>query len=126
MTVKRLVIAKDCGPISNPDGLRNQLEGGALQGMSRALARGSDVGRSEGDVGRLADLSTAVSRRRGPEDRDGADQSAGRRRRRAPAKRRSQSPRPPSRNAIFDATGARIRQAPFTAARIKAALDARS
>ena len=36
-TVKRLVIANDCGPISNPDGLRNQLEGGALQGMSRAL-----------------------------------------------------------------------------------------
>ena len=27
----------DCGPISNPDGLRNQTEGGALQGMSRAL-----------------------------------------------------------------------------------------
>ena len=37
VTVKRLVIAEDCGPISNPDGLRNQLEGGALQGMSRAL-----------------------------------------------------------------------------------------
>src|SRR5262249_9942219 len=35
--VKRLVIANDCGPISNPDGLRNQLEGGALQGISRAL-----------------------------------------------------------------------------------------
>src|SRR6185503_20239928 len=33
VTVKRLVIANDCGPISNPDGLRNQLEGGALQGM---------------------------------------------------------------------------------------------
>ena len=37
VAVKRLVIANDCGPISNPDGLRNQLEGGALQGMSRAL-----------------------------------------------------------------------------------------
>ena len=37
VAVKRLVIAQDCGPISNPDGLRNQLEGGALQGMSRAL-----------------------------------------------------------------------------------------
>src|SRR6185503_16333090 len=24
VTVKRLVIAEDCGPISNPDGLRNQ------------------------------------------------------------------------------------------------------
>lgn len=33
----RLVVALDCGPISNPDGLRNQIEGGILQGMSRAL-----------------------------------------------------------------------------------------
>ena len=35
--VKRLVMALDSGPISNPDGLRNQAEGGALHGMSRAL-----------------------------------------------------------------------------------------
>ena len=35
--VRRLVIANDSGPISNPDGLRNQLEGGAIQGISRAL-----------------------------------------------------------------------------------------
>ena len=33
----RFVIALDCGPISNPDGLRNQIEGGILQGMSRSL-----------------------------------------------------------------------------------------
>jgi nicotinate dehydrogenase subunit B len=31
------VIASDCGPISNPDGLRNQIEGGLLQGVSRSL-----------------------------------------------------------------------------------------
>ena len=37
IAVKRLVVAKDSGPISNPDGIRNQVEGGALQGMSRAL-----------------------------------------------------------------------------------------
>jgi len=34
---KRFVIALDSGPISNRDGLRNQTEGGILQGMSRAL-----------------------------------------------------------------------------------------
>src|SRR5205823_12922054 len=34
---KRLVVAQDVGPISSPDGLRNQIEGGALQGLSRAL-----------------------------------------------------------------------------------------
>jgi nicotinate dehydrogenase subunit B len=33
----KFLIAIDCGPISNPDGLRNQVEGGILQGMSRAL-----------------------------------------------------------------------------------------
>jgi nicotinate dehydrogenase subunit B len=33
----RFVAAVDCGPVSNPDGLRNQTEGGVLQGMSRAL-----------------------------------------------------------------------------------------
>jgi CO/xanthine dehydrogenase Mo-binding subunit len=34
---RRFVVALDCGPISNPDGLRNQIEGGVLQGMSRSL-----------------------------------------------------------------------------------------
>ena len=34
---KRFHVALDCGPVPNPDGLRNQTEGGILQGMSRAL-----------------------------------------------------------------------------------------
>ncbi len=34
---ERFFVALDCGPISNPDGLRNQTEGGILQGMNRAL-----------------------------------------------------------------------------------------
>jgi nicotinate dehydrogenase subunit B len=33
----KFTIALDCGPISNPDGLRNQVEGSLLQGVSRAL-----------------------------------------------------------------------------------------
>ena len=37
IAVKRVFVAIDAGPISNPDGLKNQAEGGALQGMSRAL-----------------------------------------------------------------------------------------
>ena len=37
VTVKRFVVSNDSGPISNPDGLKNQIEGGTLQGMSRAL-----------------------------------------------------------------------------------------
>ncbi|HYL35429.1 MAG TPA: molybdopterin cofactor-binding domain-containing protein [Bryobacteraceae bacterium] len=37
ITVTRLTASQDSGPASNPDGLSNQMEGGALQGMSRAL-----------------------------------------------------------------------------------------
>ena len=35
--VARLVVACDAGTVINADGLRNQLEGGALQGLSRTL-----------------------------------------------------------------------------------------
>ncbi|HEX6685970.1 MAG TPA: molybdopterin cofactor-binding domain-containing protein [Candidatus Limnocylindrales bacterium] len=35
--VERLWIAHDCGLIVNPDGLRNQIEGNAVQSLSRAL-----------------------------------------------------------------------------------------
>src|SRR5581483_10021053 len=37
VTPRRFVVAHDCGPISNPDGVRNQIEGGVLQGLSRAM-----------------------------------------------------------------------------------------
>ena len=36
IAVRRFVVGHDCGPISNPDGLRNQIEGGALQDLNRA------------------------------------------------------------------------------------------
>jgi nicotinate dehydrogenase subunit B len=35
--VTRAVVAHDCGLIVNPDGLRNQIEGNVVQGISRAL-----------------------------------------------------------------------------------------
>src|SRR5439155_20727024 len=37
ITVNRFVAAQDCGSISTPDGMKNQIEGGILHGMSRAL-----------------------------------------------------------------------------------------
>jgi CO/xanthine dehydrogenase Mo-binding subunit len=37
INVTRIVAAQDSGPVSNPDGIRNQMEGGAMQGMSRAM-----------------------------------------------------------------------------------------
>jgi nicotinate dehydrogenase subunit B len=35
--VKRITLAHDCGLIVNPDGLRNQIEGNIIQGVSRTL-----------------------------------------------------------------------------------------
>jgi nicotinate dehydrogenase subunit B len=35
--VPRVVVAHDCGLIINPDGLRNQIEGNVMQGVSRTL-----------------------------------------------------------------------------------------
>lgn len=35
--VSRVVIAHDCGKIINPDGVRNQVEGNVIQGISRSL-----------------------------------------------------------------------------------------
>jgi CO/xanthine dehydrogenase Mo-binding subunit len=37
VTVKRVTLAHDCGLIVNPDGLKNQIEGNIIQGVSRAL-----------------------------------------------------------------------------------------
>jgi nicotinate dehydrogenase subunit B len=121
LIVKRLVVAIDAGPISNPDGLRNQSEGGALQGLSRAL--GEEVTWDDHNVTSIdwrtyhsLPLGFAVPKieivllNRPDQPATGAGETAitvvagaiG--------------------NAIFDATGARIRQVPFTPERIKAAL----
>ena len=121
LAVKRLVVSIDAGPISNPDGLRNQSEGGALQGLSRAL--GEEVTWDDHNVTSIdwrtyhtLPLGFAVPKvevvllNRSDVPATGAGETAitvvagaiG--------------------NAIFDATGARIRQVPFTPERIKAAL----
>jgi nicotinate dehydrogenase subunit B len=124
VAVKHIIVATDCGPISNPDGLRNQIEGGALQGTSRAL--GEEVAWDEQKV-TTVDWSTyrslpvgfdlpkieSVLLNRPDEEATGAGElsitlvaaAIG--------------------NAIFDATGARIRQVPFTPERVKSALAAR-
>jgi nicotinate dehydrogenase subunit B len=43
--VRRVVTVCDAGVVVNPDGLRNQLEGGTLQGLSRALYERVRAGR---------------------------------------------------------------------------------
>ncbi|HEX5019553.1 MAG TPA: molybdopterin cofactor-binding domain-containing protein [Candidatus Binatia bacterium] len=37
VTVKRFLLSHDCGLIINPDGLKNQIEGNIIQGVSRTL-----------------------------------------------------------------------------------------
>jgi CO/xanthine dehydrogenase Mo-binding subunit len=124
VTARRFVVAQDCGPISNPDGMRNQIEGGALQGMSRAL--GEEVTWDDQKVTSI-DWRTFHSLPLGfaiPEiesvlvnrtdvEATGAGETA------------ITIVAAALGNAIFDATGARIREIPFTPERVKAALDAR-
>jgi CO/xanthine dehydrogenase Mo-binding subunit len=121
---KRFVAAEDCGPISNPAGLRNQIEGGILQGMSRAL--GEEVTWDDRQVTSI-DWSTYHSLRLGSEvpviecvlinrsdvEATGAGETV------------ITVAAAALGNAIFDATGARLRQIPFTPMRVKAALEAR-
>ena len=122
---KRFVAAQDCGPISNPAGLRNQIEGGILQGMSRALSE--EVTWDDRQITSI-DWSTYHSLRLGIEvpvvecvlinRSDVEAMGAGETTITVTAAAIG--------NAIFDATGARLRQVPFTPARVKAALDAKS
>ncbi|MBV9479650.1 MAG: xanthine dehydrogenase family protein molybdopterin-binding subunit [Acidobacteria bacterium] len=122
---KRFVVAQDCGPISNPAGMRNQIEGGVLQGMSRALGEEitwdqnkitSTSWRSYHSLPLGMELPTieSVLINRSETRALGAGETAITVVAAAIA------------NAIFDATGARVRQLPLVPARVKAALEARS
>jgi nicotinate dehydrogenase subunit B len=123
--VKRLWVAIDAGPISNPDGLRNQAEGGALQGMSRAL--GEEVTWDQQKVTSV-DWSTYHSLPLGFEVPkiecvllDQPDENAT-----GAGETSITVVAAAIGNAIFDATGVRMRQIPFTAERVKSALQARA
>ena len=124
LRVKRLAAAADCGPISNPAGLRNQIEGGALQGMSRALVE--EVAWDEHKITSTswASYHSLFLGIEVPEikvvllDRpEYAATGAGELAITVVAGALG--------NAIFDATGARVRAAPFTPGKVLAALRAR-
>jgi CO/xanthine dehydrogenase Mo-binding subunit len=127
ISVTRLVASQDSGPVSNPDGLRNQMEGGALQGMSRAVYEEVTWNAAPGAITSVdwktypvlpfgASLPVIETVLLNPLDvpQLGAGEctitivasAIG--------------------NAVFDATGVRLRQVPFTPARVLAALAARS
>jgi CO/xanthine dehydrogenase Mo-binding subunit len=115
--VTRLVMALDSGPISNPDGLRSQAEGGALHGMSRALfeeVMWDDEKVTSVDwrtyktfpVGfKIPKLETVLINTMDAEACGAGETSI-------------TVTAAAIGNAIFDATGVRIREVPFTPARL--------
>lgn len=122
IAVKRIVVCVDCGPVSNPDGLRNQTEGGALQGMSRALLEEvtwDDQKITSFDWASYHSVSLGVAMpevvvkviERTDVEATGAGELSITLIGAAIA------------NAVFDATGARIRQIPLTPERVKLALQ---
>ena len=123
IVVKNLYIANDCGPISNPDGLNNQLEGGAIQGINRALLEevtwdNEKVTSIDWRTYRPLFLGAEV-----PVIRTQLINAEGRA---MGAGETAVTVIPAAiANAVFDATGARLRQVPFTPERVRAALAAR-
>ena len=121
--VLRLVVAHDCGQIINPDGVRNQIEGNAIQSLSRALkeeVRFTPQGITSLDWDTYPILTFSEIPEIVVELLDRPDQpplGAG-----EPA---TVTTAPAVANAIYAASGARLRAIPFTPARVKAALEAR-
>jgi nicotinate dehydrogenase subunit B len=125
VTVTRITTAVETGPISNPDGLKNQTEGGALQGMSRALFEQVKWDSAAGTIttddwvtypvfawGQQIPVMNTVLIDNLKVSPTGAGELSITVTAAAIA------------NAIFDATGVRIRQAPFTPSTVLAALAA--
>jgi CO/xanthine dehydrogenase Mo-binding subunit len=122
VTVKKVCVAHDCGLIINPDGLKNQIEGNVIQGTSRALME--EVKFDSSGIKNLDWVSYPILRyEKIPQiditliDRPempalgGGEPSIG--------------PVPAAiANAIFDATGGRLREAPFTPQRVLNAMRA--
>lgn len=120
----RFVVAVDCGPVSNPDGLINQTEGGLLQGMSRALVEevtwnSRRITSVDWATYRTLYLDYAI-----PKIETVIMNMPG-----VPALGAGETgitvaPAAIG-NAVFDATGARLRSVPFTPERVRAALSER-
>jgi nicotinate dehydrogenase subunit B len=124
ITVKRMVISNDSGSISNPDGLRNQMEGGALQSLSRAL--GEEVTWDQQQItsvdwltyhslllGICVPTIDVVLLDRPEHETMGAGETS------------ITLVAAAIGNAVFDATGARLRQIPLSPDNVKAALARR-
>jgi CO/xanthine dehydrogenase Mo-binding subunit len=121
ITVERVFCAHDCGQIINPDGVRAQVEGNILQTLSRVLMEEVKFDRSR--VLSVDWASYPILRF------SGAPQLA--------IELVDRPTEPPLgageaactpvgaalANAVFDATGVRLRRIPFTMERVKSALN---
>ncbi|MPZ77401.1 MAG: molybdopterin-dependent oxidoreductase [Deltaproteobacteria bacterium] len=121
VAVKRIVCSHDCGLIINPDGVTNQVEGNVIQGVSRALfeevtfdANGvTSLDWNSYPILRFTDMPDleVVLINRPEMSPLGAGEPA-------------TIPVPAAiANAIFDATGVRLREGPFTPNRVLAAMQ---
>ena len=117
----RMFAAHDCGLIVNPDGVRNQVEGSLVQGMSRALFEEVAFNRggitstdwSSYPIARFEDMPEVLE----VELINRLDQPS------VGAGEAATCPLAAAiGNAIFNAVGARLRRYPFTAERVKTAL----
>ncbi len=122
--VSRVCVAHDCGLIVNPDGVRNQIEGNVIQGISRALLEEvtwdeTQVTTLDWDSYQILGFADIPAIEIDLIDRPGE-----------PSWGAGEGAICPMvavvGNAIFDATGVRLRTVPFTPERIQGALDERS
>lgn len=123
VTVTRITMAYDCGLIINPDGVKNQIEGNVMQGVSRALIE--EVKFDANGVKAVDWVTYPVIRFRDVPD----VQIFLINRPELPAAGAAETPivvvPAAIANAIFDATGARMREIPFTPERVLSALKAK-
>jgi CO/xanthine dehydrogenase Mo-binding subunit len=119
---KKFTVAHDCGQIINPDGLRHTIEGNIVQGLSRTLWEEvkfdtKTVTSVDWETYPILDITEA------PEV---IDVVLINRPEVAPSGAGEPSMRPLTAavaNAIFDATGVRLRRVPFSPDRVKAAMS---
>ena len=124
VAVKKITLAHDCGLIVNPDGVKNQVEGNIIQGVSRALLEEVTFNASavtsldwaSYPILKFADVPEVdivlINRQ------DVAPLGAG---------ELSTVPIPAAiASAIFDAVGIKLREVPFTPKRVLAELKRRN
>ena len=118
IVLEQVVIAADAGHVVNPDGLKNQLEGGVVQAASWAMKEAVRFDRAritsrDWDTYPILKFPDVPKVKTVLIDRPGLP-SLG-------SGEATQGPTPAAiANAVFDAVGIRLRQMPFTPERVKA------